>query len=114
MELSHSPSFLINLETEEAELGNELKNAIPRQFWTKYTATGEMNGYGTEDGYDKIVLKSYIDRFWGVRNGRLYAASERAGSWEKFTPIIAGKNLVSFKTWENKYVSCNDGQLLYD
>ena len=60
-----------------------------------------MDGYGTEEGYDAIVLKSYIDRFWGVLSGRLFASSERAGPWEKFHPVIAGDNLVSLVTTHN-------------
>ena len=116
VELSHSPSSLMNLDVEEADLGQQLKNSFPKQFWTKYTATGQMRGYGTEPGYDALVFKSYIDRFWGVRSGRLFASSERATPWEKFFPEIAGDNTVSLRTTMGygTYVSCNDGRFLVD
>jgi hypothetical protein len=72
-----------------------------------------MTGYGIEEGYDYIVLKSYINRFWGVRSDRLFASSERAGPWEKFEPIYHGKgNLVSLMTNKGTYVSCDNGGLL--
>lgn len=71
-----------------------------------------MTGYGTEEGYDYIVLKSYIDRFWGVRSGRLFASSERAGPWEKFEPIFHGDNVVSLMTDSGTYVSCDNGGIL--
>ena len=97
--------------SEEDSIDQQMKDLIPRQFWTKLTATGEMAGYGTEDGYDKIVVKSYIDRFWGVRSGRLFSSSERAGPWEKFKPLHQGGNLISLMTDGGTYVSCDNGGL---
>ena len=41
---------------------------IPKQFWTTYNITGHESGYGLQEGYERVVFKSYHGKYLGVSN----------------------------------------------
>jgi hypothetical protein len=110
MQLFNSPSSLNNFWAKnEDEIDQKVKDVFPKQFWTKYTATGETTGYGVEEGFGALAIKTSHGKFWGVYNReKLLASSERAGPWEKFSPIIHAGNLVSLLSDDGSLVSCQN------
>ena len=82
-----------------------------KQYWTKYTVPGHSkgDGWGTREGYERIVLKSAHGKWMSADGEKLRASvpQERdggVGPWEKFTPIPQGGNVVSLLSDHGKYV----------
>ena len=115
------PMFLIKSKLEMEEMLNmidsdatmmPIHHGFPEQFWTKYTADGEKEGFGGQEGFERVAMKAHTGKFVSMHDPNdltIVANRDVLGPWEKFMVNWHGGNSISLSTDHQKFVSCNQG-----